>query len=76
MGRRMARRGREIFVVVVVELLLALVWFYLSQIGGTQPDRVPDDFQSGLGSTMGMVMGAVLGLGLLMYLLAARNDRS
>ena len=71
----MTHKTRAILAIVVVELLLAGIWFYVAGTGAAQPDRVTPDFQSALGSTMGMAMGAFLGLGVLLYFIAAKRDR-
>jgi hypothetical protein len=72
----MSKRKRTLIAILLVELLLAGIWFYLANMGASQPDRVTADFQSTLGSTMGTAMGAFLGLGLVLYLIAAKRDRS
>lgn len=71
----MTYKKRTLLAVIVVELLLAGIWFYLAGLGQAQPDRVTADFQTTLGSTMGMVMGAFLGFGVLLYFMAAKRDR-
>ena len=71
----MTYRARTILAIVVVELLLGGIWFYLAGMGASQPDRVTADFQGTLGSTMGMAMGALLGFGVLLFLVAAKRDR-
>jgi hypothetical protein len=71
----MTYKRRTILAVILVEVILAGIWFYLASMGQTQPDRVTPDFQATLGSTMGMVMGGFLGFGLLLYFMAAKRDR-
>ena len=71
----MTYKTRTILAIVVVELLLAGIWFYLAGMGASQPDRVTPDFQTTLGSTMGMAMGAFLGFGILLFFIAAKRDR-
>lgn len=71
----MAKKKRTIFAIIIVEALLAGIWFYLARMGQAQPDRVTPDFQETLGSTMGMAMGALLGFGILLYFMAAKRDR-
>jgi hypothetical protein len=55
---------------VLVEILLAGLWFYLAGAPGAGPDtgRV-------VGQTMGAAMGIVLGLSPVLLLLARSNDR-
>jgi hypothetical protein len=66
----MTRTKRTILALVLLELLLAGLWYYLASAPGGNPEsgRV-------IGQTMGTVMGAVLGLSPLLYLLARSNDR-
>lgn len=71
----MSYRKRAILGIVLVELLLAGIWYYLANLGATSPERVTPDFQHTLGSTIGGVMGALLGVGLILYLIAAKRDR-
>lgn len=72
----MSRKRRVIFAVAFVEMVLAGIWFYLAQMGLDQPGRVTADFQTTLGQTMGQAMGAFLGFGLLLFFMAAKNDRA
>ena len=71
----MSRKKRTLYAILLVELLLAGIWYYLANLGATQPDRVTPEFQSTLGSTMGMAMGAFLGFGFILYMMAAKRDR-
>ena len=71
----MKYKTRTLIAIVLVELLLAGVWFYLANLGASNPDRVAPEFQKTVGSTMGMAMGAFLGLGFILYLMAAKRDR-
>jgi peptidoglycan/LPS O-acetylase OafA/YrhL len=66
----MTRRKRTILALVLLELFLAGLWYYLASAPGASPDsgRV-------IGETMGIVMGVVLGLAPVLYLLARSNDR-
>jgi hypothetical protein len=66
----MSRVKRTILALVLLELFLAGLWYYLASSRGAGPDtgRV-------LGETMGTAMGVVLGLSPLLYLLARSNDR-
>jgi len=71
----MTYKMRAIVGVVLVEILLGGIWFYLAALGAEQPDRVTADYQTTLGSTMGMAMGALLGFGVLLFFIAAKRDR-
>ena len=71
----MSRKARLVLVLVIVEALLAGLWWYLARFGLDNPERVTADFQTVLGQTMGMAMGGLLGIGLLLLLVAARADR-
>lgn len=66
----MTRARRTILVLVLLELVLAGLWYYLASAPGAGPEsgRV-------IGQTMGTTMGVVLGLSPLLYLLARSNDR-
>lgn len=66
----MTRAKRTILALIVLELMLAGLWYYLATSPGAGPDtgRV-------LGETMGTVMGVILGLSPVLYLLARSNDR-
>jgi hypothetical protein len=66
----MTRAKRTILALVLVELLLAGLWYYLARAPGAGPDTARV-----LGETMGLAMGVVLGLSPLLYLLARSNDR-
>ena len=74
-GLNMTRVKRTMLAIVLVEVMLGGIWFYLGAMGATQPERVTADYQATLGSTMGMVMGAFLGFGVLLLFLAAKRDR-
>ena len=67
----MSRRQRTVFVLIVVEILLAAGWFWLhrSALQQSNPDapRV-------VGQVFGTAMGIVAGLSPLLYLMARRND--
>ncbi|HYI40909.1 MAG TPA: hypothetical protein VE053_11385 [Allosphingosinicella sp.] len=66
----MTRVKRTMLALVLVELLLAGLWYYLASAPGAGPEsgRV-------IGQTMGTAMGVVLGLSPVLYLLARSNDR-
>ena len=70
----MTRAKRTILVLVLLEILLAGLWWYLSDMAASSPNSSPDSART-IGQTMGTVMGVVLGLSPLLYLLARSNDR-
>ncbi|SIT59619.1 hypothetical protein BQ8794_70549 [Mesorhizobium prunaredense] len=47
----------------------------LASEGMANPDHVTADFQQVVGQTMGTAMGAALGVGVVLFFVAARNDR-
>lgn len=71
----MSSKERLILATVIVEAALAGLWWYLASYGMANPDHVTADFQQVIGRTMGMAMGALLGLGVILFFVAARNDR-
>jgi len=71
----MSKKARLILVMVIIEAALAGLWWYLARYGMANPDRVTAEFQQVVGQTMGMAMGALLGLGVILFFVAARNDR-
>ena len=71
----MSKKARLILVMFIIEAALAGLWWYLARYGMANPDRVTADFQQIVGQTMGMAMGALLGLGVILFFVAARNDR-
>jgi hypothetical protein len=71
----MSKKARLILVMVVIEVSLAGLWWYLARYGIANPDRVTADFQQVVGQTIGMAMGGLLGLGVILFFVAARNDR-
>ena len=71
----MSKKTRLIVTMVIIEAALAGIWWYLARFGMANPDRVTSDFQAVVGQTMGMAMGALLGLGVILFFVAARNDR-
>ena len=70
----MSKRRRTVIGIILVELLLAGLWYYLHTRAAGGPDANPE-FAVRLGETMGTAMGLVLGLSPALYLLARRNDR-
>jgi hypothetical protein len=66
----MTRAKRTILALVLLELLLACLWYYLARSPGAGPDTARV-----LGQTMGTAMGVVLGLAPFLYLFARSNDR-
>jgi hypothetical protein len=71
----MNRKLRVVIAFVIIEGGLAGLWWYLARYGMENPDRVTPDFQQTVGQTMGAAMGAFAGLCVLMFFVAARNDR-
>jgi hypothetical protein len=71
----MSKKARPILVMVIIEAVLAGIWWYLARFGKANPDRVTADFQAVVGQTMGMAMGGLLGIGFILFFVAARNDR-
>ena len=71
----MSKKARLILAMVIIEAALAGLWWYLAHYGMANPDRVAPNFQEVVGQTMGMAMGGLLGLGLILFVVAARNDR-
>jgi hypothetical protein len=65
----MTRTKRTMLALILLELLLAGLWWYLADMA-----QSPDSARE-IGRTMGTVMGVVLGLSPLLYLLARSNDR-
>lgn len=75
LGDRMSKKMRLLVVFIALEAMLAAIWWYLVRFGMDHPDRVAADFQRTIGQTMGAVMGAFFGLCILLFFVAARNDR-
>ena len=71
----MSKKARLIVVMVIIEAVLAGIWWYLARFGMANPERVTADFQAVVGQTMGMAMGGLLGIGFILFFVAARNDR-
>lgn len=71
----MSKKARLILVLVIIEAALAGLWWYLARYGMANPDRVTAEFQQVVGQIMGTAMGALLGLGVILFFVAARNDR-
>ncbi|AZO12299.1 MULTISPECIES: hypothetical protein [unclassified Mesorhizobium] len=71
----MSKKARVILAAVAVEAMLGGIWWYLARYGLANPDRVAANFQEVVGQTMGMAMGGFLGLCLILFFVAARNDR-
>jgi hypothetical protein len=69
----MSKRRRTLIGIVLVELLLAGLWYYLHLQMTASPDADPEAAAS-LGRTLGGAMGLVLGLTPALYLFARRND--
>lgn len=71
----MSRHNRMLIGFLLVELLLAGVWYWLYRLGIDHPKQARPDFLPTVHSTMGGVMGAVFGLGLVLYLAALVKSR-
>ena len=71
----MSKKARVILTTVIIEAMLAGIWWYLARYGLANPDRVAPNFQEVVGQTMGMAMGGFLGLSFILFFVAARNDR-
>ncbi|HEU0134722.1 MAG TPA: hypothetical protein VFR28_07850 [Allosphingosinicella sp.] len=70
----MTRTKRTILALVLLELILAGLWWYLADMAATSPNASPESGRV-IGQTLGAAMGIVLGLSPLLYLLARSNDR-
>jgi hypothetical protein len=70
----MSRAKRTIVLLVVIEVILAGLWIYLTNLAAKSPGASPDAART-IGQTMGAAMGVVLGLAPFLYLLARSNDR-
>ena len=70
----MTKRKRTIIAVVLIELMLAALWYYLHQMAVTSPSAQPGAAVT-IGRTMGAVMGVILALSPFLYLMARANDR-
>jgi len=70
----MSKRKRTIIAIIVIELLLAGLWYYLHNELAMSESATKDSAEV-LGRTMGGAMGLILGLSPLLYLLARSNDR-
>jgi hypothetical protein len=70
----MTRVRRTILALVLLELILAGLWYYLANMAATSASAGSDSART-IGETMGTVMGVVLGLSPVLYLLARSNDR-
>ncbi|MCF6116402.1 hypothetical protein L2449_05645 [Mesorhizobium muleiense] len=71
----MSKKERVALVTVIIEAALAGFWWYLASYGMANPDHVTADFQQVVGQTMGTTMSALLGIGVMLFFVAARNDR-
>ena len=71
----MSKKLRLVLAMLLVEACLGGLWWYMAGYGMANPDRVSPDFQQVIGQTMGGAMGALLGFGVLLFFIAARNDR-
>ncbi len=76
----MSKRARVVIAFLVIEILLAGIWFYLTGLRVHEGANGPNDGSTqaaveGIGSIMGMAMGGFFGLFVLLYFVAAKNDR-
>lgn len=81
----MSRKKRVIVAFLLVEALLAGLWYWLHlqrSLQGSRPgsiqvshDAATLQAQQMIGSTMGLAMGAVAGFFVLLFFIAAKNDR-
>jgi hypothetical protein len=69
----MSKRTRTIFVVIVIELLLAGGWFWLHTMALSSARASPDSTRV-IGQVFGAAMAIILALSPVLYLLARRND--
>ena len=70
----MTRKMRVILAIGAVELLLVSLWYYLTVLAVTR-GNTPDAAKV-IGETMGMAMGGLAGLGIIMFIVAAKTDRT
>ena len=76
----MSKKTRVVIAFIVVELLLAGLWYFLIALRADQGADGPNDGSTqaaveSISSTMGMAMGGLLGIFFILYLIAAKNDR-
>lgn len=71
----MSRQKRVIMSFIVLELLLAGLWFYLNTMALTSPSATPES-AGVIGQAMGTVIGASIGLFVILFLMARKNDRA
>lgn len=71
----MSKRMRIVIAFVLIEGLLAGLWWWLAQYARANPDRVTADQPVVLGETIGGAMGLVAGLSLVLFFVAWKNDR-
>lgn len=70
----MSRRKRVLLAIVLVELVLAGIWFMLTMVAADS--SIQPNAERTIGETMGMAMGGLLGLGFILYLMAAKADNA
>ena len=70
----MTRKMRVILAIGAVELLLVSLWYYLTVLAVTR-GNTPDAAKV-VGQTMGRAMGGLAGFGIIMFILAAKADRT
>lgn len=74
----MTKRMRVIIAFVVIELALAVLWYFLASARAAKGDTgTSTAAEAGrlIGETMGTAMGVVAGFFLLLLFVAAKNDK-
>lgn len=69
----MSKRKRVVLTIILGELLLGGLWYYLNDMAVNSPNATAASTRV-IGEMLGMAMGALLGLGLLLFLIARKND--
>lgn len=75
----MTKRMRVIIAFVVIELALAVLWYFLASARAAQGDNSTSSAAEAgklIGETMGTAMGVVAAFFLLLLFVAAKNDRA
>ena len=72
-GTKMSKRRRTVIGIMVIELLLAALWYYLHTKMAMSANATAESAEV-IGQMMGGAMGLILGLSPVLYLLARRND--
>ena len=69
----MSKRRRTVIGIIVIELLLAALWYYLHTELAMSANATAESAEV-IGQMMGGAMGLILGLSPVLYLLTRRND--